>query len=99
MSKNRAEPARKRPCPVCEQPIMIKPLFSESRSRNYRLQLGVLCALMLIGLLFVYSATMVSDAALAAPLYRQKWMLQLVWYLVGIAAASALCFINYQTLA
>ena len=79
--------------------MMLKPLFSESRSRIDRLQLGVLCALMLIGLLFVYSATMVSDAALAAPLYRQKWMLQLVWYLVGIAAASALCFINYQTLA
>ena len=54
---------------------------------------------MLLGVLFVYSATMVSDSALSAPLYRQKWLLQLVWYVIGIGAASILCCISYQTLA
>jgi len=54
---------------------------------------------MLVGVLFVYSATMVTDAALSAAIYRQKWLLQLVWYLAGIGAATVICFINYQTLA
>jgi len=54
---------------------------------------------MLVGVLFVYSATMVTDAALSAPLYKQKWLLQIVWYVLGIGAATALCFVSYQTLA
>src|SRR5690349_21315963 len=78
---------------------MFDPIFSESRSRIDRLQIAVLGGLMLIGVLFVYSATMVTDSALSAPFYKQKWLLQLLWYLVGIGAAVALCFVNYQTLA
>src|SRR5947208_2480405 len=78
---------------------MFEPLFSESRSRIDRLQLIAIAGLMLLGVLFVYSATMVSDSALSAPLYRQKWLLQLVWYVVGIGAASIMCCISYQTLA
>jgi len=78
---------------------MFEPLFSESRSRIDRLQIGALCGLMLVGVLFVYSATMVTDAALSAPLYKQKWLLQIVWYVLGIGAATALCFVSYQTLA
>src|SRR5204863_2108568 len=71
----------------------------ETRSRIDRLQIAALCALMLIGVLFVYSATMVTDSAFAAPFYRQKWVLQLVWYVGGTCAAIILCLVNYQTLA
>jgi len=78
---------------------MFDPIFSESRSRIDRFQIAALGGLMLIGVLFVYSATMVTDSALSAPLYKQKWLLQLLWYVVGICAAIALCFVNYQTLA
>src|SRR5262245_10672101 len=78
---------------------MFDPIFSESRARIDRLQIGALAALMLIGVLFVYSATMVTDSAFSAPLYKQKWFLQLVWYLGGTCVAVALCFVNYQTFA
>src|SRR5436190_1569896 len=78
---------------------MLQPLFSESRARIDRMQIVALGALMLLGVLFVYSATMVTDAAFSAPLYKQKWLLQLVWYFVGTCAAVALCFVNYQTVA
>jgi len=78
---------------------MFEPIFSESRSRIDRSQIAALLGLMLLGVLFVYSATMVTDSALSAPLYKQKWLLQIVWYIAGISAAVMLCFINYQTLA
>jgi rod shape determining protein RodA len=78
---------------------MFDPIFSESRSRIDHLQIIALGALMLIGILFVYSATMVTDSALSAPLYKQKWLLQLVWYFGGTCVAVALCFLNYQTFA
>ena len=78
---------------------MFTTLFSESRSRIDRVQIAALWALMVIGVLFVYSATMVTESALSAPLYKQKWLLQIVWYLVGLAAAVAMCLVRYQTLA
>jgi rod shape determining protein RodA len=74
-------------------------LFSESQSRIDRLQVAALCVLMVLGALFVYSATMVTESAMAAPLYKQIWFRQLVWYGVGLAAAAAVCLINYHTLA
>ena len=41
-------------------------------SRIDRLQIAALCGLMLLGTLFVYSATMVSESAGLAPWYNQK---------------------------
>src|SRR5437867_4003671 len=78
---------------------MFDPIFSESRSRIDRLQIAGLCGLMIIGVLFVFSATMVTESAFAAPLYRQKWILQIVWYVAGLTIASVVCLVNYQTLA
>ena len=78
---------------------MFTTLFSESRSRIDRVQIAALWALMVIGVLFVYSATMVTESALSAPLYKQKWLLQIVWYLVGLAAAAGMCLVRYQALA
>jgi len=31
--------------------------------------------------------------------YRQSWFRQLVWYVLGIGAATGLCFIDYRTIA
>jgi rod shape determining protein RodA len=73
-------------------------LFSESKSRIDKLQVAAVCGLMIVGALFVYSATMVTEEAAAAPLSSQLWFRQLVWYAAGIAAAAALCFIDYRTL-
>src|SRR6266436_337722 len=74
-------------------------LFSESQSRIDRLQIAALCGLMVLGALFVYSATMVSETALSAPLYKQIWFRQIIWYLIGLGAATGVCLINYHTLA
>ena len=78
---------------------MFEAIFTESRSRIDRLQIAALCGLMLLGVLFVYSATMVTESAMSAPLYKQMWLRQMVWYVVGLGVATALCLINYHTLA
>lgn len=64
-----------------------------------RLQIAALIALMGIGAMFVYSATMVSESAAAAPLLSQVWLRQIVWYIVGMCAAAVVCLIDYRTLA
>ncbi len=73
---------------------MFRGLLSESRSRIDRFQMAGLCGLMLLGALFVYSATMISESAISAPLYKQKWVLQIVWYALGLAAAAVVCLIK-----
>jgi len=78
---------------------MFEPLFTERQSRVDRLQIAGLLGLMVIGVLFVYSATMVNESAITAPLLKQKWLLQIVWYAIGFCAAGVLCCVNYHTLA
>src|ERR1044071_1059292 len=78
---------------------MFRGLLSESRSRIDRFQIAGLAGLMLLGVLFVYSATMLTESAVSAPLYKQKWVLQILWYILGLGAATLVCLINYQMLA
>ncbi len=66
--------------------------------RPDRMQLVALAGLMVLGALFVYSATMVG-AAVSTVWYNQSWVRQLVWYFIGICAGTALCFIDYGVLA
>ena len=63
-----------------------------------RLQLAALGALMLIGCAFIYSATMVNNVP-SLPWYSQSWFRQIVWYSLGIAAAIAVCLIDYRRVA
>ncbi len=74
-------------------------LFSESQSRIDRLQIGALTGLMVIGALFVYSATMVSESAAVAAWYSQSWFRQIVWYVLGSGAGVVVCLVDYRTLA
>jgi rod shape determining protein RodA len=67
-------------------------------SRIDRLQIAALCGLMLVGTLFVYSATMVSESATTAPFYSQTWFRQIIWYALGSGAAVGLCFVDYHTI-
>ena len=62
------------------------------------MQLAVLAGLMLIGTLFVYSATMANAAESLKPWYSQTWAHQIVWYALGLAAAAVLCLPDYHTL-
>src|SRR6266850_2091235 len=78
---------------------MFDGFFSESQARIDKLQIAAICALMLLGTAFVYSATMVTETANSAPWYNQIWVRQIFWYVVGLVAATAVCLINYHTLA
>jgi rod shape determining protein RodA len=63
------------------------------------LQLVALAGLMCIGAAFVFSATMVNQAASTLPWYDQSWVRQIVWYALGLGAGAALCLVDYHTLA
>ena len=74
-------------------------LNQEHHERFDRLQLVALSGLMIIGTVFVYSATMANPALAALPWYDQSWFRQMVWYALGIGAGAALCLVDYHTLA
>jgi rod shape determining protein RodA len=63
-----------------------------------RLQLAALAGLMVIGAFFVYSATMVDEAASLAPIYNQTWFRQVVWYVLGMGLAAGVCLFDYRSL-
>ena len=73
--------------------------LQHQKSRIDRLQIAALCGLMVIGVLFVYSATMVSVSAGLAAWYNQLWFRQIIWYAIGTGAAAALCLVDYHTVA
>ena len=68
-------------------------------SRLDRLQIASLCGLMVLGALFVFSATMVSESASSAPWYNQSWFRQIIWYALGVGVAATLCCVDYHTIA
>ena len=78
---------------------MFDPSLNEHQARLDRLQLAALIGLMLLGALFVYSATMVDEASITTAWYRQSWFRQLVWYVLGTGAAVAVCMIDYRSVA
>ncbi|HEX5222039.1 MAG TPA: rod shape-determining protein RodA [Verrucomicrobiae bacterium] len=73
--------------------------LKDTSPRVDRLQIVALLGLMVVGVLFIFSATMVSDSAAAQPLVKQLWFRQLVWLGAGLSAAIALCLVDYHTLA
>lgn len=78
---------------------MFEAVLNEKQARVDRLQAAALAGLMLLGTAFVYSATMVTEAARTAPFYEQSWLRQVVWYGIGIGAAAGVCLVDYRSLA
>src|SRR4051812_38758042 len=78
---------------------MFDAMFSEPRGNVDRLQAVCVACLMIVGVLFVYSSTMVSESAAALPLYSQLWFRQMVWYVLGLGGAFALCLVDYRLFA
>jgi len=91
---------------------MFEATLNESQSRVDRVLLAALGGLMLFGLAFVYSATMVNEPLGVMQQYHDStftqfcsWLMgelffrQLIWYGLGIGVAVALCFIDYRSLA
>ena len=77
---------------------MFDAIFNE-RQRIDRLQLIALAGLMFLGVAFVYSATNAGDTGSSLPWFKQVYIRQIVWYVLGIGVASAMCLIDYHTLA
>ena len=73
--------------------------LNQREPRLDRVQLTAVFGLMLMGAAFVYSATMVSESARLMPWYNQSWFRQIVWYALGIGAATAVCCVDDHTLA
>jgi rod shape determining protein RodA len=63
-----------------------------------KLQLAAVAGLMLISVAFVYSATMNGEAANALATYKQLWLRQIIYFVVGAAGAAALCLLDYRSL-
>ena len=76
--------------------------FNEHRAASWTsCNAGGRCSgLMVIGALFVYSATMSNGVRKRRKLwYAQIWFRQVIWYGLGLGAAAALCSVSYHTLA
>ena len=69
----------------------------ERQSRVEWLQLAGLLGLMLVGVLFIYSATLANQAN-TIPWHKELFVRQIFWYGIGTVAAIALCLIDYRTL-
>ena len=56
-----------------------------------------LAGLMIVGALFIYSATMVNAATASAPFYAQRWFRQVVlWYGGGLVCAGLVSTVSYH---
>ncbi|MBW8864542.1 MAG: rod shape-determining protein RodA [Verrucomicrobia bacterium] len=73
--------------------------LNEKHSKLDKPQLGALFGLMIVGALFVYSATISNGSEAQKAWYAQIWFRQVIWYGVGLVAAAALCTVSYHTLA
>jgi rod shape determining protein RodA len=79
---------------------MMFPLATNERQpRVDWLMLAALGGLMIVGALFVYSATMATESSAYVTWYNQPWLRQIVWYVLGIVAMAALCLVDYRILA
>lgn len=55
--------------------------------------------LILLGLAFVASSTLATEELNRVPFWGRSWVRQGLWYLVGGAAAAAVCMVDYRVLA
>ena len=60
--------------------------------------IGALLGLMVVGVFFIYSATL-AYLDTTTPLSKEEWVRQIVWYVVGLSAGALICLVEYHTLA
>src|SRR5882762_7667878 len=77
--------------------IVPQPINEQQPKVEWLMILGVL-GLLIIGVCFIYSATMVNESLSTLPWYRQLYLMQIAWYTIGITAAVAVCLIDYHAL-
>ncbi|HWN95797.1 MAG TPA: FtsW/RodA/SpoVE family cell cycle protein [Methylomirabilota bacterium] len=69
----------------------------ERQSRVEWLQLLGLLGLMGFGVAFIYSATL-AHAVNTIPWYREAFVRQSLWYVIGLCAGAAVCVIDYRSI-
>ena len=67
------------------------------RFRIDKMQFAALLGLMVMGVLFIYSATLAHETN-DTPLYRERYFMQIVFYAAGLLVAFALCLVDYHSL-
>jgi rod shape determining protein RodA len=77
---------------------MTPQIHREREMRVDLLQVAALLLLMVLSVAFVYSATMTGDSVVIATWYHQRWFRQIVFFVLGIGAASAVCMVDYHVL-
>ncbi|HUE37781.1 MAG TPA: FtsW/RodA/SpoVE family cell cycle protein [Candidatus Acidoferrum sp.] len=78
---------------------MVDPSINEHGQSFDRLQLFALAGLMVVGALFICSATHANPAFASLPWYDQMWVRQLIWYTVGMGMGAVMCFVEYHVIA
>ena len=71
---------------------------ADLRFRIDKMQFAALLGLMVVGVLFIYSATLANEVN-DVPWYREMFFKQIIWYAAGLGAAFVLCLIDYHVLA
>ena len=63
------------------------------------LQLLAVLGLMFLSVAFVYSAKYAAESAASLAWYHQLFFKQIIWFVLGLGAAVAICLTDYHTLA
>ncbi len=77
---------------------MVDPSINEHGGKLDKLQLTALAGLMFLGAAFVYSATVRTQSS-TLPWFDWMWLRQILWYVIGVGAAAAMCLMDYHKLA
>jgi rod shape determining protein RodA len=77
---------------------MYDPQLNERKDSGKWLLTGATLGLMLIGAAFIFSATEPLGGR-EVPWYREFYLHQVAWYILGLGAAAAVCYVEYGSLA
>ena len=75
---------------------MFEPYLNERKSRVDWQMILAIAGLMIIGVAFIYSAKPPSETA---TWYKQYYVRQIIWYMIGLAAGISICVVDYHSLA
>jgi rod shape determining protein RodA len=78
---------------------MLESPLNERRPRLDWVMLAALAGLMLMGTMFIASATLVNESGTALPFWRQSWFKAIVYYCLGVGLGGLACLAPYHTLA
>jgi len=73
-------------------------IFREQHARFDWLMIGAVAGLMVVGVCFIYSATMANEALNTAPWYSQRYFMQIAWYIIGLTLAVGICLVDYHAI-